>query len=382
MILVEKKLCCNHSMPKTCNITSFVVRIGPPTCSVLDETRAESPESIPCSLPRTPRSLPVALLFASQTMITVCALTILLNLALVRAQSDAYVALMSNDTLINADIWDDEPKIFTANYAFEGIQGVEGTTKAAIEAAGGTWIDSVPEACSAIVNPARTTTQTPSGVSNMFGYPTYYADAMPIVFSWPVKVTTVGPGDFRLTLNTGEVVYPEVASIAPNLEWNERSTVVVFGEFGNRISPDKPGAVYVEKVEVVDDDQDGTPLMLVGPGGKLFNAVGLSYDASCCIPYGPGAKGPTLVAAKLSYFSNDGEYTAADGGAAVYPNSCSDLYGEEVQYRLRMYTSGGFSPDGVSPLLPDDYETFFRVHVSFNSGTMTLDKVGEEYTVC
>ena len=304
---------------------------------------------------------------------------LLVNVSLVSGQSDAYVALMSNDTLINADIWDEEPKIFTANYAFEGIQGVEGTTKEAIEAAGGTWIDNVPEACSTIVNPVRTTAQTPSGVANLFGYPTYYADAMPIVFSWPVKVSTVGPGDFQLTLNTGEVVYPEVASIAPNLEWNERSTVVVFGEFGNRISPDKPGAVYVEKVEIVDD---GTPLMLVGTGGKLFNAVGLSYNASCCIPYGPGAKGPTLVAAKLSYFSDEGEYTAADGGAAQYPNSCSDLYGEEVQYRLRMYTSGGFSPDGVSPLLPDSYEDFFRVHVSVGEGkTMTLDKVGEDYVV-
>ena len=40
-----------------------------------------------------------------------------------------YVALMSNDTLINADLWDEEPKIFTANYAFEGIEGIEGTNK-------------------------------------------------------------------------------------------------------------------------------------------------------------------------------------------------------------------------------------------------------------
>lgn len=291
--------------------------------------------------------------------------------------TSGYVTLMSNDTLINADIWDDEPKIFTANYAFEGIQGVEGTTKEAIEAAGGTWIDDVPEACSTIIFPVRTTCQTPSGVAGGFGYPTYYADAMPIVFSWPVKVSTVNATDFQLTLNTGKVVNPEVASIQPNSEWNERSTVVVFGHFGNRISPGMPGAEYVEKVEIVDD---GTPLMLVGRGGKLFNAVGLTYNASCCAPYGPDAKGPTLVAAKLSYFSDKGEYTSSDG--VSYPNSCSDLYGANVQYRLRMYTSGGFSPDGVSSLAPDKYETYFRVHVSVDeSKTMTLDKTGVEYTI-
>jgi hypothetical protein len=34
-----------------------------------------------------------------------------------------YLNLMQ-DILINADLWDKEPRIFTANYAFEGIQGV------------------------------------------------------------------------------------------------------------------------------------------------------------------------------------------------------------------------------------------------------------------
>ena len=291
--------------------------------------------------------------------------------------TSSYVALMSNDTLINADLWDEEPKIFTANYAFEGIQGVEGTSQEAIEAAGGTWIEDVPEACNNIVFPVRTSCQTPSTVANGFGWPTYYADAMPIVFSWPVKASTVNASDFQFTLNTGRVVSPEVASIKPNDEWNERSTVVVFGHFGNRIAPGLPGAEYVVKVDIVDD---GTPLMLVGRGGKLFNAVGLSYDASCCPPYGPDAKGPTLVAAKLSYFSDKGEYTSSNGIA--YPNSCSDLYGDGVQYRLRMYTSGGFSPDGVSALTPDAYDTYFRVHVRVDAGTtITLDTSGKEYDI-
>ena len=53
--------------------------------------------------------------------------------------TSTYVALMSNDTLINADLWDETPQIFTANYAFEGIQGVEDMTQAGVEAAGGSW---------------------------------------------------------------------------------------------------------------------------------------------------------------------------------------------------------------------------------------------------
>ena len=133
------------------------------------------------------------------------------------------------------------------------------------------------------------------------------------------------------------------------------------------------------RVEIVDD---GSPLMLVGPNGRLFNAVGLSYDASCCPPYGPDAKGPTLVAAKLSRYSDAGEYDASDG--ALWPNSCSALYGNaSTQYRLRMFTSGGFSPDGVSAMSPETYSDWFRIHVSIGDGqrTMTLDEAGVEYSV-
>jgi len=40
-----------------------------------------------------------------------------------RYPTAGYVNLMQ-DVIINADLWDKEPRIFTANYAFEGIQGV------------------------------------------------------------------------------------------------------------------------------------------------------------------------------------------------------------------------------------------------------------------
>ena len=203
---------------------------------------------------------------------------------------------------------------------------------------------------------------------------------MPVVFSWPVKASTVNATDFLLTLNTGEKVYPDVASIAPNTEWNERSTVVVFGQFGNRISPGSPGAEYVVRVDIVDD---GNPLMLVGPQGKLFNAVGLSYDASCCPPYGPDSVGPGLVAAKISRYDDDGEYTSVD--AQGFPNSCTEIYGSRsTDFRLRMYTSGGFSPDGITGMTPDSYRQYFRLHAQIDDGTgetMTLDEPNVEYAI-
>lgn len=286
--------------------------------------------------------------------------------------TSTYVALMSNDTLINADLWDETPKIFTANYAFEGIQGVEDMTQAGVEAAGGSWYAGTT--CN------LTTAQSPSALAAAWGWPTNFADAMPVVFSWPVKASTVNATDFLLTLNTGEKVYPDVASIAPNTEWNERSTVVVFGQFGNRISPGSPGAEYVVRVDIVDD---GNPLMLVGPQGKLFNAVGLSYDASCCPPYGPDSVGPGLVAAKISRYDDDGEYTSAD--AQGFPNSCTEIYGSRsTDFRLRMYTSGGFSPDGITGMTPDSYRQYFRLHAQIDDGTgetMTLDEPNVEYAI-
>ncbi len=216
---------------------------------------------------------------------------------------------------------------------------------------------------------------TPENVANYWGYPTYDADAMPIVFSWPAIPSTVQNTDFELTLNTGEKVNPDVASLFPNVELNERSTIVVFGEFGNRISPGQPGAVYVTTVDVVGD------VLFVGPGGVIKNAKGLTYDASKSVPYGPNAVGPKLVAAKLNRMSNAGEDTAGTApNPQAYPNDCWSVWGDEIQYRLRMFTSGGFSPDGPAGLLPTDYAKYFRLHATLPTGeTVLLNETNKSY---
>ena len=61
----------------------------------------------------------------------------------------------------------------------------------------------------------RTSVMTPQDVALLWGYPpSPNADAMPVVFSWPVLASTVNNTDFQLTLNTGEKVFPDVASVS------------------------------------------------------------------------------------------------------------------------------------------------------------------------
>jgi hypothetical protein len=64
------------------------------------------------------------------------------------------------------------------------------------------------------------------------------------------------------------------------------------------------------------------------------------------------------------------------------PNDGVALYGDAAQYRLRMYTSGGFSPDGVAGVLPTEYSRYFRIHVqNANGETVYLTETGVDYPV-
>jgi hypothetical protein len=72
-------------------------------------------------------------------------------------------------------------------------------------------------------------------------HPATLADGLPVEFSWPIRPSTLDPTDFRITFNTGPTVVPELASIHPNTEYNERSVAVLFGTFGNRLPSGAPG---------------------------------------------------------------------------------------------------------------------------------------------
>jgi hypothetical protein len=291
--------------------------------------------------------------------------------------------LLRQDVLINADYYGDTPSILGASLGFThilGVPGLNGTTtsdEVLARKAGGSWETlSSPSADTASLR-AYTSDASVGGIATNYGYPVKYTGGFPIEFSWPVLPSSVSGDDFRVVLNTGQVITPLAASITPNFEYNERSTVVILGYFGNRIAPGQPGAIYPVKLEVA---RSRTPLKLVGPGGVVVSAAGLTHgDGSTPMTaYDPGA-GPKLVGAKLSVMSIAGE-SAPEPFSGALPNDGVALYGSAAQYRLRVFTSGGFSPDGVRSVYPTDFSQFFRIQTVDADGVVRwLTETGVPY---
>lgn len=283
-----------------------------------------------------------------------------------------------NGKLVAADYWRDEPVILSAGYGFEGIIGLQELDEPSVRAAGGSWYRSLTCAGGAEPDVAlRTSAAAQDGLARVYEGYGDHDDGLPIVFSWPVATETVNVTDFLLTLNTGERVTPHAAGMVPNWEDNERNTVVIFGPFGNRGRSHEADAVFPVRLEVVADD---TPLRLVGPGGREVVAVGLSREMTGT----PYDSGPYLVGAKLNRIGSAAE---GEGGVAAlersgyWPNDEHALY-DEGDFRLRLLTTGGFSPDGVTGMRPDDFEEFFRLHVNGADGdTVVMDRVGVDYPV-
>ena len=199
-----------------------------------------------------------------------------------------------------------------------------------------------------------------------------YDDGLPVVFTWPVLTSTVHPEDFLFTLNTGEQVVPNAAGMMPNYELNERNTVVLFGDFGNRLDGDE--AVYPVSLEIIDD---GTPLRFLGPDGEERRRTHLG---------GSGRHGLRHRAATRRGQAQPCRRCASRRRArlferALLPNDEFALYGGG-DFRLRMLTSGGFTPTGITGLTPDAYERHFRVHATAEDGsTILLSKIGVDYQV-
>ena len=129
--------------------------------------------------------------------------------------------------------------------------------------------------------------------------------------------------------------------------------------------------------------EDATPLLLIGPGGQEFNAVGLTWTSPDTTGYGAG---PILVGAKLNVVeaipSGEGGLPLIEQNSAAMPNDEVSLYGAVADFRIRVLTSGGFSPDGITGLHPDDYEDFFRIHArGVNGETVLLESTEQDYSV-
>ena len=280
--------------------------------------------------------------------------------------------------LKEADYWSDEPGILSAGMGFEGIIGWPEVNQETVREAEGSWYGSVM--CTNGEDPpagAYTSTVSTAGIELFYKGTAEDDDGLPIVFSWPVATETVDLTDFQFTLNTGEIVFPNSAGMLPNWELNERNTVVVFGDFGNRGLSSEEGAVFPVRLDIVEDE---TPLLLIGPNGQEFNAVGLSWETDTS----PYDSGPKLVGAKINHVGND---ALGEGGlgfgtrSGVLPNDELSLY-DEGDFRIRVLTTGGFSPDGITGLTPTMFEDFFRIHANGSNGEVVLlEKVGQEYLV-
>ena len=280
--------------------------------------------------------------------------------------------------LKDADYWSDEPVILSAGMGFEGIIGWPEVNEETVREAGGSWYGSVM--CTNGEDPpagAYTSTVSTVGIELFYKGTAEDDDGLPIVFSWPVATETVDLTDFQFTLNTGKIVFPNSAGLLPNWELNERNTVVVFGDFGNRGLSSEEGAIFPVRLDIVEDE---TPLLLIGPNGQEFNAVGLSWETDTS----PYDSGPKLVGAKLNHV---GKEALGEGGlgfgtrSGVLPNDELSLY-DEGDFRIRVLTTGGFSPDGITGLTPTMFEDFFRIHAKGPDGEVVLlEKVGHEYLV-
>jgi hypothetical protein len=289
------------------------------------------------------------------------------------------VQATQDGALVGADYWGDEPRILSAGLGFEGIIGIDEYSEEVVRAAGGAWYGSMT--CTSGEEPSgsdRTSATTPTTMAAVGEGSPDYADALPIVFSWPVATETIDITDFQYTLNNGEIGLLTGITMFPNWELNERNVVVLYGEFANRGLASEADAIFPVRLDIVEDD---TPLLLIGPDGEEFNAVGLSWETDAT----PYDRGPSLVGAKINHV---GDEAIGEGGVpalvtitGAFPNDEFALYGGG-DFRIRVLTTGGFSPDGVTALRPNMYEEFFRVHVNGPDGeTILLENVGEEYTV-
>lgn len=295
-----------------------------------------------------------------------------------QAVSSPLSSTMNTSIILGADVFAPTPSILTANYGFEGYMGVPnltGTDSAAQSAAfaGNVSFEKIDPSLQAGARAYYSATGDQAFLG-AYGVSVISGDTIPVVFSHPIWPPSVTPEAFQVTMNTGAVVTPLTASFLPNTEYNERQTVVITGYWGNRIVPGNTGAEYPVTVRIVNSP---TVLKFVTPVG-LVSAVGLSVDSAN--PYVSG-NGPRILAAKLNVFSSLGESNPIWANAS-YANSGSDLFGASAQYRLRVYTSAGFSPDGIASIMPTDFSKFFSLAATDSSGNaVQITQSGVDYTV-
>ncbi|PRW51084.1 phospholipase carboxylesterase [Chlorella sorokiniana] len=278
-------------------------------------------------------------------------------------QMSLFAAMYNQDIIINADLFASYPQMMSGGLGFTSIIGVDNTNETAVRSAGGAWNTGLT--CSNGATPPQrviTSANAPNVWTGGFNCTANLYGGLPVCFSWPVLPSSITKESFLIHLTDGTKVVPPCIGLSPNFEFNERHCVVLFGNFGNRL-PSKQGGIYPRRVEVVK----GARLKLVGPRGPV-RAAGL-YFKNKQSPYDGPTTGPVFMAAKLSVLTDLGEGITVPNFASqvAFPNGGVALYGKYdgglglwgQRYRLRLFYSGGMTPDGVRAMRPDFFSRFF-----------------------
>lgn len=323
----------------------------------------------------------------------------------------------------SSDIWDMELKSLSCGFGFDNIINVpfDGDSNDPADLrrfldVGGAYVADRPTAdldnveyltCAAGGPPANlmvvTAAITPRVINNVYSvfgrtgpWPNYL-DGTPWCFSWPYLASTLDPTDIKITLNTGEELFPSGVSPVPNNEDNERHCIVLFTDLGNRIAPnatngcarradatERPDscAYYPAKFELVGD------ITFIGPpeGSQVgdgpwsqdqvrqVNGKGITHLGWPDGPH-PYIQGPTLIGAHLTAYSARGDFNNNDCEATFPLEFC--------QYRLRFYYSGGYTPNGMQGIMPTDFQRYWRLVAQGEDGTseVLITETGIDYAV-
>ena len=346
----------------------------------------------------------------SHLRVVVLAVTVLALAVPAVAQAQRYGPVgqaQHRDIVIASDMWSKTPRIMGISLNFADIIAVPGLdtgakaaqsyddARAAVLAAGGAWNDDVqcvehdvwrtmPWAFTTAIGQA----QYESAWGESFDKPNM--DVVQVQFSWPPRPSTLDGSDFEVTLNTGRIISNiRNASVGPNFEYNEGTTVVLNDErFANRQPKSDPTAIYPVSVTIIPDAVHHTPLQLVGSKGRLVSAIGMT-GANDRTPYDTQSSdptkwtGPRMIAAKLTRMSTKGEGGPAILSGGLLPNDGVEIFGADAQYRVRIATIGGaFSPNGLNAMYPNEYRKFFQLVARSESGKLIpLMQANQEYLI-
>lgn len=205
-------------------------------------------------------------------------------------------------------------------------------------------------------------------------------DAMPICFTFPILPSSVDINQFAITLNIGFVVKPYDFTFAPNSKYNEKQCIILNGYWTNRLVDENNSytmnSIYPVSVEIVESF--GKKLYAIGPKG-LYNMTGKT------VTFTDGYVSPIFLnACVLTKYTMPNIYNhLGDIGSGVNAienqNSPNILYGNDAEYRFRIFTAFGYSPDGISPMLPDQYEKYWYLQYVDPSTSVVTNLYKQQY---